>query len=104
MPAVAGSTSHPLMPSRWRATRRAFLRALAALLGAGALPAVSAAGGRGRWSAWTAAVALADGYWTSPPHEAHHAFNALGALWVDGAPPAGETFEARASLHGMTWT
>src|SRR6266508_1870633 len=72
------------------------------------MPAVAGGSSRpltpSRWSACTAAVALADGYWTSPPHEAPHPFNALGALWADGAPASGVTLEARASIDGVAWT
>jgi hypothetical protein len=106
---VPESTSPNLHPSRrsgWRASRRTFLRALAALLGSGSgfvLPSpVTEA--RGRSTLWTPRAALADGYYTAPPREAAHPFNAVGALWPRGTPPPGQALEVRASTDGVGWT
>jgi hypothetical protein len=86
------------------ATRRAFLRALAAAVAAtGALPALPLPPGAGRWSAWAARLTASDGYRLSPPHEPRHPVTAVGAVWASVAPTAGLP-EVRASADGVTWT
>ncbi|HZR99652.1 MAG TPA: N-acetylmuramoyl-L-alanine amidase [Chloroflexota bacterium] len=55
-------------------------------------------------SAWTPRLAVLDGYQTAPPHAVAHAFNAVGAVWPDGAPPRGRDLEVRTSEDGTSWT
>src|SRR5258707_10393963 len=89
VPDSTSPTPEPTRRSVWRASRRTFLRALAALLGSGSgfvLPSpVTEA--RGRSTVWTPRSTLADGYYTAPPQQAAHPFNAVGALWP-GHPSA----------------
>jgi len=97
--------SHPV-GGAWRASRRAFLRGLSGLVAGGAHLLLPSPLDRplGRWSTWAPRPAAAAGYQTAAPHEASHAFNAVGAVWPDGAPPPGCDLEVRTSVDGDEWS
>jgi hypothetical protein len=107
VPESTASIRSRLAGAAWRASRRTFLRGLSGLLvggGAGALLPSPLGRAQAQSSAWTPRLAMLDGYQTAPPHEAAHAFNAVGALWPDGAPSRGRDLEARTSEDGTFWT